>query len=65
MGFMQGFAALFAYIPISYFGRKTILMFGQLAMSFSFFMCGLGIVMEWYTTVFIFLLLFIFFFQST
>ena len=63
--FMQGFAALLAFFPLGHFGRKTILMTGQLGMSISFLVCGIGIVMEWYTITFICLLLFIFFFQST
>ena len=62
MGFMQAFGALFAYIPIRFFGRKSILMFGQLTMALSFGVAGLGLVMKWYITAFVCLLLFIFFF---
>ena len=65
MGVMQAVGAMFAYLPITYFGRKPILMFGQLSMAICWFICGLGLILEWYITVFVCLLLFIFFFQST
>ena len=59
MAFMQAIGALLAYIPITYFGRKPILMFGQFAMAVSFFFAGLSIIMKWYTAIFVFLNLFI------
>ena len=65
MGIMQVIGAAFAYLPITYLGRKPLLMFGELAMAISWFVCGLSLILEWYITVFVCILLFLFFFHCT